>query len=219
MQIALILEYKNRLKPELHYLVEELNAFINKYGKEVKIGRTHMQDATPITIGQEFGAFVSQIKNCILALDHSSDKLSNVPQGGTAVGTGVNTFKGFDIGVCEELSLNLGVLINPASNKFEYMAMHDIILNFDASINILASSLFKIANDIRLMSSGPRCGLNELNIPSNEPGSSIMPGKVNPTQCEAVTMICIQVMGNHFANTIANSQGHFQVFQPCFLNI
>jgi fumarate hydratase, class II len=182
----------------------------------VKIGRTHLMDATPLTLGQEFSGYVSQLDHGLKALKNSLDHLSELALGGTAVGTGLNTPPGYDVKVAAYIAQFTGLPFITAENKFEALAAHDAIVETHGALKMLAVSLNKIANDIRMMASGPRSGIGEILIPENEPGSSIMPGKVNPTQCEALTMVCAQVMGNDVAITIGGTQGHYElnVFKP-----
>ena len=186
----------------------------------MKIGRTHLQDATPLTLGQEFSGYVQQVENGIQRrVAHSLKTLTFLAQGGTAVGTGLNTKPGFDVKIAEQISKETGLKFQTAPNKFEALAAHDAIVECSGALNTLACSLFKIAKDIRYLGSGPRCGYHELMLPENEPGSSIMPGKVNPTQNEALTQVCVQVMGNNAAITFAGSQGQFElnVFKPVMI--
>ena len=182
----------------------------------IKIGRTHTQDATPITLGQEFSGYATQVANGIARIEQSLPKLMELAQGGTAVGTGLNAPVGFDKIVAERIARITSLPFTTAPNKFEALAAHDAMVFSHGAINTVAASLFKIANDIRLLGSGPRSGLGELALPENEPGSSIMPGKVNPTQCEALTQVCVQIFGNNAALTFADSQGHFElnVYNP-----
>jgi fumarate hydratase class II len=182
----------------------------------VKIGRTHLMDATPLTLGQEFSGYVSQLDHGIRAVENTLDHLSELALGGTAVGTGLNTPKGYDVLVAQYISTFTGHPFKTAPNKFEALAAHDALVETHGALKQLAVSLNKIANDIRMLASGPRSGIGEILIPANEPGSSIMPGKVNPTQCEALTMVCAQVMGNDVAITIGGTQGHYElnVFKP-----
>ncbi len=217
MHIAAAMATHNALLPALKQLTDALAAKSNAWAGIVKIGRTHMQDATPLTLGQEFSGYVAQLiaaKNRIEgAVVHNVQKLA---QGGTAVGTGLNAPAGFDRDMAREISAATGIEFHPAQNKFEALATHDGLVSFHGQINTLAVALNKIANDIRLLGSGPRSGLGELLLPENEPGSSIMPGKVNPTQCEMLTMIAAQVIGNHQAITVGAMQGHLElnVFKP-----
>ena len=219
MHIAAVLGITERLLPSVDKLVGSLSARAADFGKIVKMGRTHLQDATPLTLEQEFSAFASQIETGAERLGSSMSELLAVPQGGTAVGTGLNTVKGFDRKFCAELQALTGHKFRPAENKFAGIAAHDAIVNMSGTLNTMAVSLMKIGNDIRLLASGPRSGLGELILPANEPGSSIMPGKVNPTQIEALTMVCAQVMGNHMAVTVAGSHGHLQLnaFKPMMI--
>lgn len=182
----------------------------------VKIGRTHLMDATPLTLGQEFSGYVSQLDHGLKALNNTLDHLSELALGGTAVGTGLNTPRGYDVLVAKYISEFTGLPFKTAENKFEALAAHDAIVESHGALKQLAVSLNKIANDIRMMASGPRSGIGEIIIPANEPGSSIMPGKVNPTQCEALTMVCAQVMGNDVAISVGGTQGHYElnVFKP-----
>jgi fumarate hydratase class II len=193
-----------------------LNDKAQSWKRIIKIGRTHTQDATPITLGQEFSGYAKQIENGIARIEQTMPMLMELAQGGTAVGTGLNAPKGFAELVAERIAAITKMKFTTAPNKFEALAAHDAMVMTHGAINTVAASLFKIANDIRFLGSGPRSGLGELSLPENEPGSSIMPGKVNPTQCEALTMVCVQVFGNHAAITFAGSQGHFElnVFNP-----
>jgi fumarate hydratase class II len=186
----------------------------------IKIGRTHTQDATPLTLGQEFSGYATQVEYGIARVKATLPRLLQLAQGGTAVGTGLNTYVGFAEKIAEELSRLTGQKFVTAPNKFEALAAHDAIVECSGALNTIAVSLMKIANDIRFLGSGPRCGLGELLLPENEPGSSIMPGKVNPTQCEALTMVCAQVMGNHVTISVGGSNGHFElnVFKPVMIN-
>ena len=208
-----------KLIKSLKILIRELDAKSKKFKNIIKIGRTHTQDATPITLGQEFSGYFQQIKNNYERLINAKKELKFLAQGGTAVGTGINSPENFDLEFCKNLSLLTKNKYRPAKNKFESIASHDVMVNLSGTLNTLAVSLFKIANDIRFLGSGPRSGLGELILPENEPGSSIMPGKINPTQIEALTMVCTQVMGNHSTTTIAGSQGHFELnaFKPVIL--
>ncbi|KAK2765126.1 fumarase fum1 [Arachnomyces sp. PD_36] len=219
MHIAAVLELENTLIPSLQSLRDALQRKVEQFDKIIKIGRTHLQDATPLTLGQEFSGYVAQLDRGIERVQTSLPHLRMLAQGGTAVGTGLNTFKGFDVAVAEEVSKLAGTEFKTAPNKFELLAAHDAIVEASGSLNTLACSLFKIAQDIRYLGSGPRCGLGELVLPENEPGSSIMPGKVNPTQCESLTMVCAQVMGNHVAATVSGMGGQFElnVFKPVMI--
>ena len=216
MHIASVIETKENLMPNLLDLSKSLEDKSKKFAKITKIGRTHLQDATPITLGQEFSGYFVQIEKNINRINNALEDLYFLAQGGTAVGTGLNTKEGFDEEFAIECTSLTGEPFQTADNKFEALATHDALVSFSGSLNTLASSLFKIASDIRLLGSGPRSGLGEIRLPENEPGSSIMPGKVNPTQCEAMTMICLQVMGNHTSISMAGSQGHLElnVFKP-----
>ncbi|CAG8951336.1 hypothetical protein HYFRA_00008086 [Hymenoscyphus fraxineus] len=221
MHIAAVLEIENELVPAIKSLREALQAKVDEFEakKIIKIGRTHLQDATPLTLAQEFSGYVAQLDYGIQRVESSLPDLRLLAQGGTAVGTGINTFKGFAEAIAEEVTKMTGTRFTTAPNKFEALAAHDAIVQASGSLNTLASSLFKIAQDIRYLGSGPRCGLGELALPENEPGSSIMPGKVNPTQCEALTMVCAQVMGNCAATTIGGMNGQFElnVFKPLMI--
>ncbi|RDI86450.1 Pre-mRNA-splicing factor [Venturia inaequalis] len=219
MHIAAVLDIEESLLPALRSLHAALDKKSKSFEKIIKIGRTHLQDATPLTLGQEFSGYVTQLEYGILRVESSLPRLKMLAQGGTAVGTGINTFKGFAEGIADEVSKMTGHQFITAPNKFEALAAHDAVVEAHGQLNTLASSLFKIAQDIRLLGSGPRCGLGELKLPENEPGSSIMPGKVNPTQCESLTMICAQVFGNNVATTFAGSQGNFElnVFKPVMI--
>ncbi|KAL2795957.1 L-Aspartase-like protein [Aspergillus keveii] len=219
MHIAAVVELENTLLPALKSLRGALQKKVENFEHIIKIGRTHLQDATPLTLGQEFSGYVAQLDRNIERVNASLPHLRYLAQGGTAVGTGLNTFKGFDEAIAVEVSKLTGTEFKTAPNKFEVLAAHDAIVEASGSLNTLASSLFKIAQDIRYLGSGPRCGLGELILPENEPGSSIMPGKVNPTQCESLTMVCSQVMGNHVAATIGGMNGQFElnVFKPLMI--
>ena len=216
MHIAAAEEGNNRLLPALKHLYAALRAKSEAWKDIVKIGRTHLQDATPLTLGQEFSGYATQLKYSIERVETSMPRLLALAQGGTAVGTGLNAKPGFAEKFASEVADFTGLSFATAENKFEALAAHDAFVEMSGMLNTIAASLNKIANDIRLLGSGPRSGLGELSLPENEPGSSIMPGKVNPTQCEALTMVCAQVMGNHTAITIAGAQGHMElnVFKP-----
>ena len=202
----------------LKILRDSLNKKSKEFNKIVKIGRTHLMDATPITLGQEFSGYVAQIDNGIKSIKNALDHLSELPIGGTAVGTELNTPMGYSKKVVENISKNSGLKFKESPNKFEGIASHDCIVEMHGAIKTAAASIYKISNDIRLMGSGPRSGLGELILPANEPGSSIMPGKVNPTQCEAISMVCAQIIGNDVAVSFAGANGHFElnVFKPLF---
>jgi len=216
MHIAVALQSSGELLPALRDLRGELAAKSQAFADTIKIGRTHLQDATPIRLGQEFGAYEAQLGLCEKQLTHALDAVHRLALGGTAVGTGLNTHPQFGQRVCDKLTQELGLPLAPADNLFAAMAGHEALVAFHAGLRMLAIALTKIANDIRLMGSGPRAGLGELHLPENEPGSSIMPGKVNPTQVEALTMVCAQVMGHDVAIGFAASQGHFElnVYKP-----
>jgi len=219
MHIAAVLETNERLLPKLVGLRKALAAKRDEFENIVKIGRTHTQDATPLTLGQEFGAYVYQLEQCEKRIIQSLEDVHQIAQGGTAVGTGLNTYIGFAEAVAENLAKDTGYPFRTADNKFEILATKDALVHLSGALNTLACALMKIANDIRFLGSGPRCGLGELSLPENEPGSSIMPGKVNPTQCEAITMCCAQVMGNNTAVSVGGSNGHFElnVFKPMII--
>ena len=216
MHIAITMETKKKLLPSLILLRKELKKKVKNFKNIVKIGRTHLQDATPLTLGQEFSGYHSQIEESIQRINEALNELYFLAQGGTAVGTGINTRRNFDKKIINQIKRYTKINFKPAKNKFSALAAHDAVVNFSGVLNTLAVALTKIANDIRFLGSGPRAGYGELILPSNEPGSSIMPGKVNPTQSEAVTMVCAKVMGNHSGVTIAGSNGHFElnVFKP-----
>ena len=206
--------------PALRHLHRALAAKAAAFAEIVKIGRTHLQDATPITLGQEFSGYAAQVEFGIARVESCLPRLWPLAQGGTAVGTGLNARIGFAAAFAAEAARLTGLPFVSAPNKFEALAAHDAVIELSGAYNVLAASLFKIANDIRLAGSGPRSGLGELHLPENEPGSSIMPGKVNPTQAEALTMVATQVMGNHVTITVAGSQGHFElnVFKPVMIH-
>ncbi len=216
MHIACAERIVHDLLPALKHLHGALEAKVKAFDHIVKIGRTHTQDATPLTLGQEFSGYATQVKNGIERIEITLPALMQLAQGGTAVGTGLNAPVGFAEKVAEKIAAITGLGFTSAPNKFEALAAHDAMVFSHGAINTVAASLFKIANDIRFLGSGPRAGLGELALPENEPGSSIMPGKVNPTQCEALTQVCVQVFGNNAALTFAGSQGHFElnVYNP-----
>ena len=216
MHIAAAEQVTHDLLPALRGLHRALDDKARAFAGIIKIGRTHTQDATPLTLGQEFSGYAKQIENGIVRIELTLPGLMELAQGGTAVGTGLNAPIGFAEGVAERIAGITGLPFTSAPNKFEALAAHDAMLFSHGAINTVAASLFKIANDIRFLGSGPRSGLGELSLPENEPGSSIMPGKVNPTQCEALTMVCVHIFGNNAALTFAGSQGHFElnVFNP-----
>ena len=219
MHISCVETIENLLLPSLKYLERELKIKSNKWVDIIKIGRTHLQDATPLSLGQEFSSYKTQVEFSIQRVEKSLPKLKFLAQGGTAVGTGINTKLKFAEIFASNVSKYTKINFKTAKNKFESIAAHDCLIEMSGTLNTIAASLNKIANDIRLMGSGPRSGLGELNLPENEPGSSIMPGKVNPTQCEALTMVCAQVMGNNTTITFAGSQGHLELntFKPVIL--
>ena len=216
MHIAIAIETNNKLLPSLRLLNKELKKKVSEFKNIIKVGRTHLQDATPLSLGQEFSGYQSQIEESIKRITVTLEEIYLLAQGGTAVGTGINTKKNFDKKVINEIRRITKLPFKPTKNKFAALAAHDEIVNFSGTLNTAAVSLMKIANDIRFLGSGPRAGYGELILPANEPGSSIMPGKVNPTQSEAVTMVCVKVIGNHNGITMAGSHGHFElnVFKP-----
>ena len=216
MHVAAAEEVTHRLLPALQKLRNALNDKSHAWAHIIKIGRTHTQDATPLTLGQEFSGYTQQVENGIKRIEMTLPALMELAQGGTAVGTGLNAPIGFAEQVADKIAQITGLPFITAPNKFEALAAHDAMVFSHGAINTVAASLFKIANDIRLLGSGPRSGLGELALPENEPGSSIMPGKVNPTQCEAMTQVCVQIFGNNATLTFADSQGHFElnVYNP-----
>ncbi len=219
MHIAIALETQRNLIPQLNKLIKTLLEKTKQFNEIVKIGRTHLMDATPITIGQEFSGYVTQLQNALSRIEHNIDFIYELAIGGTAVGTGLNTPKNFDKTVCKHIATFSKLPFKPAPNKFEALSAHDAIVNFHGALKTLACALHKIANDIRWSASGPRCGIGELTLPANEPGSSIMPGKVNPTQCEALTMIAAQVIGNDTTIAFSGASGNFQlnVYNPVII--
>ena len=219
MHIAAGEQVAHRLLPALKHLHQALDAKAKEFASIIKIGRTHLQDATPVTLGQEFSGYAKQIEYGIARVEATLPRVYQLAQGGTAVGTGINAAVGFDVAFAEQAAALTGLPFVTAENKFEALAAHDALVELSGALNTLAASAMKIANDIRLLGSGPRCGFGEIHLPENEPGSSIMPGKVNPTQAEAMTMVATQIMGNHFTVTIAGSQGHFElnVFKPVII--
>ena len=220
MHIAIAIKSKKKLLPSLKLLEKELGKKVTEFNKIVKLGRTHLQDATPLTLGQEFSGYHTQLKKCIERIEKALNEIYYLAQGGTAVGTGLNTRRNFDKKIVKEIKQITKLPFKPVKNKFAALAAHDAIVNFSGTMNTTAVCLMKIANDIRFLGSGPRAGYGELILPENEPGSSIMPGKVNPTQCEAVTMVCVKVIGNHNGITMAGSHGHFElnVFKPLIIH-
>ncbi len=216
MHISIAKETISKMLPNLKMLEKELKRKSNQFKNIVKIGRTHLQDATPISLGQEFSGYHTQVKKSIERIEYALKEILFLAQGGTAVGTGINSRKNFDKKIVKEIAEFTKIRFKPAPNKFAELAAHDAIVNFSGALNTCAVALMKISNDIRFLGSGPRAGYGELILPENEPGSSIMPGKVNPTQCEAVTMVCVKVIGNHNGITMAGSHGHFElnVFKP-----
>ena len=221
MHIAAVVEVVKSLRPALQHLRGALQKKQAAFKDIIKIGRTHLQDATPLTLGQEFSGYAAQLMfiESLLEDDQALRGLYPLALGGTAVGTGLNSKKGFDEAFAREVAAITGLKFTTACNKFSQLAAHDALVHLHGVLNTAACALMKIANDIRLLGSGPRCGLGELSLPENEPGSSIMPGKVNPTQCEALTMVCAQVMGNQTAVSVAGSNGHFElnVFKPVII--
>ena len=219
MHIAAAEQVAHRLLPALKHLHQALDAKAKEFAQIIKIGRTHLQDATPVTLGQEFSGYAKQVEYGIARVEATLPRLYQLAQGGTAVGTGINAAVGFDVAFAEETAKLTGLPFKTAENKFEALAAHDALVELSGALNTIAASAMKIANDVRLLGSGPRCGFGEIHLPENEPGSSIMPGKVNPTQAEAMTMVASQVMGNHVTVTVAGSQGHFElnVFKPVII--
>jgi fumarate hydratase class II len=219
MHVAAAEETTKRLLPALEALEKEIDAKAKAWKKIVKIGRTHLQDATPVTVGQEFSGYAHQLRDARRAIQATLAGVHELAQGGTAVGTGLNAHPDFARAVAKEIAAQTGLSFKSAPNKFAVMAGHDALVFLSGALKTTAAALMKIANDVRWLGSGPRCGLGELVLPENEPGSSIMPGKVNPTQCEAMTMVCAQVMGNDVAITIGGSQGNFElnVYKPVII--
>ena len=220
MHMSIAIKANENLLPSLNLLNHALKKKTREFNKIVKVGRTHLQDATPLTLGQEFSGYHAQLTKCIERVKKALEEIYFLAQGGTAVGTGINTKKGFDKKIVAEIKKITKLPFKPSKNKFASLAAHDAIVNFSGTMNTTAVCLMKIANDIRFLGSGPRAGYGELILPENEPGSSIMPGKVNPTQCEAVTMVCVKVIGNHNGITMAGSHGHFElnVFKPLIIH-
>ena len=218
INIAAMKIISNNTLINLKKLRDSLNNKSKEFNEVVKIGRTHLMDATPITLGQEFSGYVSQLDHGIKTIENAIGHLSELPIGGTAVGTGLNTPKGYSKKVVDYISKNTGLSFKESPNKFEGIASHDCIVEMHGALKTISASIYKVSNDIRLMGSGPRSGLGELLLPINEPGSSIMPGKVNPTQCEAISMVCAQIIGNDVAVSFAGANGHFElnVFKPLF---
>ena len=216
MHIAVAIQVNNLLIPALETLRDGLERKAEEFSEIIKIGRTHSKDATPLTLGQEFSGYLTQVRHGLERVKAVLPRIYMLAIGGTAVGTGLNTRPGWAEKVSGKISQLPGLPFISAPNKFEALAAHDALVEVSGALNVVACSVMKIANDIRFLGSGPRCGLGELRLPENEPGSSIMPGKVNPTQCEAITMVAAQVMGNHVAVTVGGSNGHFElnVFKP-----
>ena len=216
MHIAAYKQVAEHTIPAIKNLRDTLDSKAKEFKNIVKTGRTHFMDATPLTLGQEFSGYVTQLNKSLTAINHSLEALKELALGGTAVGTGLNTPKGYDVLVAKKIAEFTGLPFETAENKFEALAAHDAVVELSGALKRTAVSLMKIGNDIRMLSSGPRCGIGELLLPENEPGSSIMPGKVNPTQPEALTMVCAQVMGNDVTVSVAGSNGHFElnVFKP-----
>merc|ERR1711865_1240475 len=219
MHIAAVTEFETVLLPGLKALQWALHMKATEFQDIIKIGRTHTQDATPLTLGQEFSGYAKQIENSIRRVEDTLPALSELALGGTAVGTGLNTTEGYDAEIAKMIADETGYPFVTAPNKFEALAAHDAVVEASGALNTVACSLMKIANDLRFLGSGPRSGLGEISLPENEPGSSIMPGKVNPTQCEAMTMVCAQVMGNNVGITVGGANGHFElnVFKPVMI--
>ncbi|MDE0779840.1 MAG: class II fumarate hydratase [Alphaproteobacteria bacterium] len=219
MHISAAIEFQKRLIPSLNHLKDALDAKTKEFADIIKIGRTHTQDATPLTLGQEFSGYAAQMGGVIAGVERALPDLLQLAQGGTAVGTGLNTPKGFAERFAEEVASITGLPFETMPNKFSGLAAHDAMVAASGALNVGAVAAMKIANDVRFLGSGPRSGIGELNLPANEPGSSIMPGKVNPTQCEALTMVAAEVMGNNMAVTVAGSNGHFElnVFKPVII--
>ncbi|KAL6788839.1 fumarate hydratase [Trichoderma sp. SZMC 28012] len=220
MNVATVLDLNERLLPSLRNFEQALKHKCHQFKNIIKIGRTHLQDAVPLSLGQEFSGFAAQIEKCTSRVEATIPDLLELAMGGTAVGTGLNTYEGFAEHFAEVMSRKTGLGFKTAPNKFEAISANDAIVSTSGALNVLACALFKIAQDIRFEGSGPRCGLGELKLPANEPGSSFMPGKVNPTQCEALTMICARVMGNHTAVTVGGMSGQFQLnaFKPLIIS-
>ena len=220
MHIAAVLQIHQETLPALRSLHAALQAKAKRFAKIVKIGRTHMMDATPLSLGQEFSGWARQVECGVQRVAESSQRLLALAQGGTAVGTGLNAAAGFSERFAARVAQRTGLPFVPAPNKFEALAAHDALVEASGALNTVACSLMKIGNDVRLLASGPRCGLGELRLPANEPGSSIMPGKVNPTQVEALTMVCARVMGNHTTITVAGASGQLElnVFKPVMIH-
>jgi len=220
MHVATAIELTQVLIPGLKKLEAALKAKQDEYADIIKIGRTHTQDATPLTLGQEFSGYVTQVQNAISRVEDTLPRIYELAAGGTAVGTGLNTRIGFAEAVADNIAKYTGLPFVSAPNKFEALAAHDALVEVSGALNTVACSIHKIANDLRFLASGPRSGLGELNLPENEPGSSIMPGKVNPTQVEAITMVCCQVIGNHAAVTAGGMNGHFElnVYKPMMVS-
>ena len=216
MHISIVKETMSKMLPSLKTLEKELKRKSSEFKNIIKVGRTHLQDATPLSLGQEFSGYHAQVKKSIERIEYALKEVLFLAQGGTAVGTGINSKKNFDKKIVKEIAKFTKIKFKPAPNKFAELAAHDAIVNFSGTLNTCAVALMKISNDIRFLGSGPRAGYGELILPENEPGSSIMPGKINPTQCEAVTMVCVKVIGNHNGITMAGSHGHFElnVFKP-----
>ena len=216
MHISAAVTVHNLLIPNLRILEDSLNKKVQTFNHIIKIGRTHTQDATPLTLGQEFSGYTQQVSQGIKRIENGLQNIYDLAQGGTAVGTGLNTEKGWDVAVAKNISKITNLPFFTAPNKFEALAAHDAIVELSGAIRTVAASIFKIANGIRFLGSGPRSGIGEISLPENEPGSSIMPGKVNPTQAEAITQVCAQVIGNDMSISFAGSQGHFElnVFKP-----
>lgn len=220
MHIAALLDFEELLLPSLRHLLKVMQRKSHEFAHIIKIGRTHLQDAVPLSLGQEFSGFATQLELGLSRIEQAIEGLRSLPMGGTAVGTGLNTYEGFAEQFAQRVSQMTGKRFETAKNKFEAISANDAVVHASGSLNTLACSLFKIAQDIRYEGSGPRCGISELLLPENEPGSSFMPGKVNPTQCESLTMVCAKVIANHVGATLGGINGQFQLnaFKPLLIS-